>query len=61
MLPTERQSGAKIEVTPEMISAGVTELANYGMRDGELDLIVENVFREMIHLWKGQALVLFSN
>lgn len=49
------KTGNKVEVTPEMISAGVSELANYDMKDGEWGVIVENVFREMIRLWKAEG------
>ena len=47
-----RQADEDVEVTPEMISAGVAELANHDLRDGEWGVIAEDVFKEMSRLSK---------
>ena len=46
----ERQAGAEIEVTDEMVQSGLTVLYNSGIVDGQLgadSLVLEEIYRAM--------------
>ena len=46
--PEDRQAGAEIEVTPEMIDAGLAAMASYDCRFEPPDAAVVRIFRAML-------------
>jgi hypothetical protein len=51
--PTSSKQGRDIEITPQMIEAGVRELSRYRFENGNEEEVAAAVFRAM---WQAQVL-----